>query len=51
MRLEIASPFVISEPHLALAAIAASVAALANMIPASVFRAEDANIARVFTTN
>jgi hypothetical protein len=42
--IEIASAFVISQPHLAFAAIAAAVAAFAQVIPASIFRAEHANI-------
>lgn len=51
MRIKIASAFVVSEPHLALAAITASVTALTEVIPTSVFRAEDANIARTFTAD
>jgi hypothetical protein len=45
VQIEIASTFVISQPHLAFAAIAAAVAAFTQVIPASVFRAEHANIA------
>jgi hypothetical protein len=51
MRIKLARAFVISEPHLALAAIAASLAPVTKVIPASVFRAEHANITRAFTAD
>ncbi|MGI8960061.1 MAG: hypothetical protein ACR2IV_09935 [Bryobacteraceae bacterium] len=51
MRINLASPFVVPEPHRAFAAITASVTALAQVIPASVFRAEDANVTGAFTAN
>jgi hypothetical protein len=51
MRIRVAGPFVAAEPHLALAAIAASVAPVTKVIPASVFRAEHANITRALTAD
>jgi hypothetical protein len=51
MRIRVAGPFVAAEPHLALAAIAASMAAVTKVIPASVFRAEHANITRALTAD
>jgi hypothetical protein len=44
-RIKIPGPLVISEPHFALAAIAAAMATFTEVITASVLRAEDANIA------
>jgi hypothetical protein len=51
MRGVLAQAFVISQPHLAFAAIAAPMTALAQVIAASIFRAEDANITRAFTAD
>ena len=51
MRIKIASAFVIPHPHLALAAVAASVTTFTEVIAASILRAEDANITRAFTAD
>jgi hypothetical protein len=51
MRIMVAGPLVIPQPHFTFAAIAASVTALTQVIAASVLRAEDTDITRAFTAN